>query len=165
MNYVFLGKINKPHGLRGEAFFVMQNPEDSQLSQGKKVFLKNAESSEYREFHVESLNQQNNRPLLKLLEINSRTELEALIPVEIYMNREDFEECDDGEFYLVDLIGFQFVDSETLKEVGALDHYYSNGIQDIAVLSTGVEIPMTENFIKNIDREKRKVEIIVPELI
>ncbi len=151
-----MGKILKPHGLKGLVSCFLENTEDSQLCSGKSIYINE------KIFKVEKLNTANaKKTLLKLEGLESIEDLSSVLGQEIYMNREDFAEA----IYLNDFIGCDVFSSE--KSLGKVDNFYSNGVQDIMVIKgeKTLEVLVIDQFIKNIDLENKKIELHEMEII
>ncbi len=152
---VLLGYATKPHGLRGEVLLKVFNTIDSQLCQDKCIIAMG-------EFGQRKLSVQKIRWGQKVIalfhQIQNRTDLEALLPFEIYLERSEFNELKDGQYYLVDLLEYQVYCLETQSFWGQVDSFDSNGAQDLLVLKSEDEsltLPLVESFFPKIDHQKK----------
>lgn len=107
-----------------------------------------------------------NKTICRLTEINDRNGAEAILPYEIFFDRDLFPELEEGEIYLSDLIGLKVKDSNSGEIVGSIRHFYDNGVQDIAVVSClngkQLDIPFVDAFIVELSIEAGLVEMIIP---
>lgn len=163
MKQIYLGTLSKPHGLKGSAFFYMENIEDTQLKAGKSIYL--TTKSETKLFVIEHLNTKGKKPIIKLEGINSREELELILPADVSMDRADFEDLQEGQFYLTDMLGFEVIEYESSKSLGKVEEFYSNGAQDIVVIRGKEEIDLPLNLIEEILWEAKKIKIYKPEYL
>ena len=85
---------------------------------------------------------------------------EWLVGREIFIEE---EESDDDEFYMEDLIGFKAIVGRQRGEV--IDYYDSdaNPLFEIAIGDKLHLIPAQEEFIANIDFDKRAIKFVLPE--
>lgn len=65
--------------------------------------------------------------------IETRNDAEAMANVTLYLRREDLEETDDGEYYVIDLVGLKVTD-ESSNELGTLQDILQNGAADVYVV-------------------------------
>jgi 16S rRNA processing protein RimM len=86
---------------------------------------------------------------------------EFLVGREIYIAEDDQQE--DDEFYMEDLIGFTAIVGKLKGEV--IDYYDSdaNPLFEIKLEDKEHLIPAQEEFIANIDFERRKIKFVLPE--
>lgn len=171
-NLVQLAFVAHPHGIRGEAELRLLNPihEESVLDEGMKVWLfpaspKSQLKSEGEEWTIAKL-RFGNKVICTFEGMRDRTHLETLLPFDLYLDRESFPELEDGEFYLVDLIGMKVVGVDG-AELGVLKSFSDNGMQDLfeIKLNDGSEItlPYVDAFFPEIDVENEKIVMIMPE--
>lgn len=104
--YLRTAVITGAHALKGwvKIFVVTDIPE--RFTPGSTVYLFNGAS--YSPVEVEDFTLQHGKPsLLKLKGYNSRTDVEALKKVELYIHRDQAQrdELDDDSFYYYELIG------------------------------------------------------------
>lgn len=169
---VKLAFVSHPHGIKGEVELRLLNsdPNESVLEEGMKVWLfpsspKSKVSPEGIERTIEKL-RFGNKVIAQLEGIKDRTYLEALIPFEIYLDRRAFPEPEEGEFYLIDLMGMDVV-NESGEKLGTLESFSDNGMQylfDIRFINgEKITLPYVEVFFPEIDMENKKITMIMPE--
>lgn len=169
-NLILLGKCTRPHGIRGEFDFHLINLEDSVVDVDSRVFLipLSAQSklpSDGQWFEVEQI-RFGNKVIARLKGVADRNGVEALVPFEIYLDRSDFPEVEDDEFYIVDLLGLD-VYSEGLR-IGIVKDFYDNGAQTVLVIKGEgriIELPFVDHFIEAIDIEAKRIDILMPDYI
>lgn len=162
---LYFGKATRPHGIKGLAQTHLMNQQDSSLAPGVKLWLYPLPGSqlpeEGAEYEVSSF-VIGHKVMLGLKTIADRTALEAILPFDIYRERQDLPELDEGEYYLTDLEG---LDVSTTDGVvyGVIDSFYFNGAQDIVVLNLKeggqMEVPFVEPFLEGIDFENGLVTL------
>jgi 16S rRNA processing protein RimM len=168
-NLLKLGECHKPHGIRGEFSFHLYNREDSSLSYVKDIVLfpKNehstlAEAGEH--FKIKKINF-TNKVIARLENVESRNKVEEMIPFEIYIDKKDLKK-EEGEYFLNDLIGLKVLDLDE-NEIGEVENFYDNGVQEILVIKgkTPMEIPVVDQFIKEVNTEEGFIKIKPVEFI
>ena len=90
-----------------------------------------------------------------------------MLPLTIFTQRENFNEIEDDEVYLSDLVGLQVYDTED-NQLGFVKNFYDNGAQPVLVveLSDGnkVELPFVETFFPELNLDEEKIVMINPGL-
>lgn len=167
---VKLGFVSQPHGIRGEADLRLINTDDSVLDVGSKIWLypsneRSGISPQGEEWEIKKI-RFGNKVIAELEGIRDRTHLETLLPFEIYMSREDFPELDDGEVYLIDLIGAEVVNTLGQK-IGRVEGFSDNSAQYLldVRMETGevLTLPYVDAFFPETDIENKRITMILPE--
>jgi|TARA_B110000438_G_scaffold137689_1_gene133011 16S rRNA processing protein RimM len=155
-----LGKIIKPHGIRGEVKVRLYNCDSETLKMGQSVWVK-SEGNDPIIYVIEKLNLQSDKSRLKFKNVNDRNSAELLRDFTLSVCRDEFPETVDEEFYLVDLIGFNVID-QAGKKVGKVSDIMENPANDILMILDGDKehlIPMVDDFVTLFDFEKKQVTI------
>ncbi|MBT5077701.1 MAG: 16S rRNA processing protein RimM [Candidatus Marinimicrobia bacterium] len=155
-----LGKIIKPHGIRGEVKVRLYNCDSETLKMGQSVWVE-SEGNDPIIYVIEKLNLQSDKSRLKFKNVNDRNSAELLRDFTLSVCRDEFPETVDEEFYLVDLIGFNVID-QAGKKVGKVSDIMENPANDILMILDGDKehlIPMVDDFMTLFDFEKKQVTI------
>ena len=111
---------------------------------------------------VENVRLQKNVVIVKFAEINDRNASEAMKGKTLYITEEDLPELPQGQFYVRDLIGMTMVDSKG-DILGKVTDVIQNTAQDIFEVEKkdGKKflVPKVDEFVKNIDAEKKLIEV------
>lgn len=158
-----LGYIIKPHGLKGEvlAFLDVDFPEEYENLESVLLLRQN----ELVPFFVEACSiQPPQKARLRLEDIESREQAEELSGSELYLPLSNLPDLTGDQFYYHEVIGFSLLDqSET---IGSIENVISTGRQDLFTVRTTsdkeVLIPITEEVIQKIDRDKKQVITELP---
>src|SRR5690606_2411111 len=118
-----MGFVAHPHGIKGEAELCLFNLEDSVLEEGMRVWLcpSNERSQidpEGEQWTIAKL-RLGNKVICQFEGVLDRTQLEAMIPFDLYLERDQFPDTDEGEVYLVDLVDLPVFSPEG-QELGKL---------------------------------------------
>jgi 16S rRNA processing protein RimM len=163
---VLLGSCRKPHGLKGEAEFHTPSGSDTHLDEGSLIVARMAGKPD-RELVVEKVRRGNN-VLIKFEGIADRTALEALLPFEVWCDRDAFPDLEEGELYVVDLIGLKAIDEDG-TEIGKLEDFYETPAQVVFRVrlkdGTSVELPFIANFFPGYDLEEGTITVVLPEVV
>lgn len=92
--------------------------------------------------------------------IDTRTQAETLSGVSLFLPREAFAAPDEGEHYIIDLIGISIID-ENGEELGVLNDVLQHGAADVYVVkgSRGFMFPAIKRVIESVDIKKREMRV------
>jgi 16S rRNA processing protein RimM len=152
-----IGRVTRPHGIRGEVVIVTHDPESDLLDDLDKLWVGGVERSivEARGTH---------RGWLVLFEgLATRNEAETLRGQLVEVDREALA-LDDDDILLSDLVGCRVerVDGTPWGTISAID----GGLQDLLVIHDGeLErlLPLVDEFVKSIDLAGGVVIVDPPE--
>ncbi len=141
---------------------------DSPESMGRysRVYVR-SESSEPRSFKIERVYPQRNILVLKLADVESIEQAEALIGFYICVSKDALEKTEEDEYYWHELIGLRVID-ETGADLGELKSILSTGANDVYVIEkekAELLLPATEEFILKIDLQEKIMVVKAPEII
>ena len=88
-------------------------------------------------------------------------EIASLMGAEIWVQRSDIQEEDDGLMTWQDLVGYTIMDDEA-GAVGTIEEVDESTINTLATLSDGRMVPLHEDFILEIDEEQRVLHVHFP---
>tara|TARA_Y100000768_G_scaffold375216_1_gene345798 strand:- start:1029 stop:1547 length:519 start_codon:yes stop_codon:yes gene_type:complete len=158
--YISIGKITKPHGLKGFCKFLLFNDSSESLCNIDKLRIKKEEFTvdlKVENFDLSSL-------LLKFFDINDRNTVEKYRDFEILILRSNIKSNKD-DLYLVDLVGCElYFDDDKVGSILDTLSYSGNDLLK-TIDSKGKEhlIPIRKELIKFFDIEGRKLVMITIE--
>lgn len=155
---LIIGKVLKPHGVRGglKVKSFMDTP--YAFSEIKKVFINEIE------YEVEGMQPSANFVIINLARINSIEEAEELRNAKIFINRGQAPKLPKGRYYIDDLLGCEVFINE--NSAGKLYDIIQSGAADIYCVEGKKKFmfPYVGNVIKNIDIENKKISLNKQEL-
>ncbi len=163
---VLLGKITKPHGIRGEVKIYPYTEDPASFVQYRHLFLSRDGGGTTRSCTNIQARVQGNVVIVKLKECTSRTEAESLVGAEVLLRSEELPELDQGEFYLYTLEGKQAV-SETGEDIGVIETFFTAGGQTNLIIKDQDQeylVPLVAEFVVDI-REGEVVLCLPPGLL
>ena len=149
-----IAKILKPQGIKGEVKVQLFSDNVAGFCDRGFASLKNGEELGY------SVTRDNQGYLyLSIDGVNTRNDAEAYRGVFLYLDRSDFDETEEGEYYICDLIGLEITDEAgtvlcKLKEVlqhGAADVYVVKGAKSFM-------FPALKSVLKSVTADKIVVD-------
>ena len=152
--FISIGKVVKPHGIKGELKFFLYNKDSNLLSLNVSIWFKINNS--YKSFYL--LNSKGLGKIFRLESVNNRSEAELLRDKEFFVLREDLPDLDDGNFYLNDIINFKLFNGK--KELGLILDVLLLPSADYILINYNnqeVLIPVLEKYIKFFDFDKKIV--------
>lgn len=163
MEYLKLGKIIKPHGLKGEVkIFSSTDFGSTRYQQGHVVFvldngkyipLKVHSYYKYREYDVVSFED--------YLDINK---LNNLLGKEVYIDKEHAS-LPKGYYHYQDLVGLKVIFNK--QEIGKVTSILHMPANDILRAKTNdnktLDIPFVDEFILNVNLDKKEIEVNIIE--
>ena len=152
--WISIGRIVRPHGIRGEVRLKLHNPDSDVLSPGMQVRLCR-DSGQIRHARIEAVRfVPNGFVLLMLEDVRSRDAAESLRNVELEVDREVLGELEDGEFYIVDVIGARVeIEGDEQGRVGKVVDYLNYPSTDVLVIDFGgarYEVPLLDDFVVSV---------------
>jgi 16S rRNA processing protein RimM len=155
---VTMGRVVSAVGIRGEVRVKTFTEDPEGLAQYARWVVKAKEG--WREMALEAFALRPNGTVAKLAGCDDRDAAERLRGADIAIRREDFVAEEEGELYLVDLIGFDVVDEQEGK-LGVVESFFETGATSVMVVKAARErlIPFVDGFVKEVDREAKRIMV------
>jgi 16S rRNA processing protein RimM len=165
--FISIGTISKPHGVRGVLKFIADYTFSEQFLKAPALFVK--QTSGNIPFIIESIEHIGNKQyLVKFEEISQRETAEKLAKKEVFINTTDFDKWvieEEGDESFSYVIGFELFD-ENENLIGKIEDVIDLPQHELAQLfinAKEVLIPLDENLIIEIDEEKQRVIMQIPD--
>jgi 16S rRNA processing protein RimM len=156
---VLIGRVIKPHGLRGEVRIFPETDFPERFEQSDRFLLRLGRKETW--VHVESVRWQGDYLLVRFSGIDTRQDAEQIRNAEVEIPRSWCHHLPEGEYYIADLIGLK-VRTQTGESIGKLVDVIHQTAQDIYVIRVDADeilIPAVPQFIKRIDLKKGEIII------
>jgi 16S rRNA processing protein RimM len=154
---ILLGKIVAPHGLKGEVKIKSFTADPLDVASYGMVTVRDG-----RCFHLQNPRLQGEVVIAAVKGIADRNAAETLKGLELFVDREDLPDTDDGdgEFYQADLIGLPVFD-ESGVELGEIIGFQDFGAGDLVEIEmpgggTGM-VPFADSMVPVIDMEEGRI--------
>lgn len=168
MEYIEIGEIVRPQGIRGEVKLRAMTSDMSRYARLETVYLR--KNGEYTPVKVKKGRSYDGFAFLYLEGINDRNAAETLRGCTVYVDREHAIELGEDENFVCDLIGLTAVDTQG-NEIGTLrDVLTPNSICDVYVFDTErgeMMIPALKRVVVEVDLDEEKIvldENVLPEV-
>jgi 16S rRNA processing protein RimM len=160
--------VRKTQGRHGEVAVELHTDVPDRFRVGLKLFALAPEDSR-RELRVEELWPHKEFLVLKFAGVDSISEAEALIGCELQVPRSERAQLESGWNYVSDLVGCVVFDSG--REIGKIeDVQFGAGEAPLLIVVSGLgagskhyEVPYAEAYLKNVDLERRQIQMQLPE--
>jgi 16S rRNA processing protein RimM len=160
-NFIAIGRVSKPHGVKGEIRIAYFNPEDTRFfSHYHMIFLQGDEGSP-QGYRLISVRPQKRFILAQLEGIRTKEEAEQLRGKVVLIDPAALPSLEGGEYYWHDILGMRVV-TDKGSDVGEVMEIVPTGSNDVYVVQKGKKeflIPATKEVIISIDTEARTMVI------
>ena len=150
--FLAVGKLHRPHGLRGEVFMSEQTDFPERIKPGDVVFV----GVEHHPVHIRSRRPHAKGLLVAFDEYHSREDVGELRNKVVFVRADDRPPLPEGEYYHHQLIGLRVVTDGDL-ELGILAEILETGANDVYIVrpesGPDVLLPAIEETILDIDLE------------
>lgn len=157
-----IGLINKPHGVHGELLFTF---DDDIFDRMEADYIICMMDGILVPFFFESYRfRSDSTALIKLEGIDTEQQARRMTNVEVFFPKEHVEELEDNELTWSCFVGFLIKDVNE-GEIGKVIDVDDSTINTLFVVDhndTEVLIPAQEDFIIDLDREKRVITMQIP---
>lgn len=154
-----IGKIGKPHGVKGEVSFQF---DDDIFDRADADFLILELDGILVPFFIEEYRfRSDSLALMKLEGIDTQERARELTNCEVFFPRE--QQDDEENLSWAAIIGFTVIDEQTNTPVGTIASVDDSTENVLFELEDGTLIPASEDLITNIDTKKRTITIDLPE--
>jgi 16S rRNA processing protein RimM len=166
--FLLVGRIRKPHGIRGELFVWLETDRpETAFRDGQTLYLgDDGGPAEGKRITVERTRRFKDGYLVKVREHGGRDEaLELLRGQSLYIRRSDAAPLEAGEVYYHDLIGLRVVAHG--DEVGEVREVYEGPATDLLVVTRPGKpealVPFVREIVRSVDIDAGVVEIEPPD--
>ena len=160
-DFIAIGRVSKPHGVKGEIRIAYFNPEDTRFfSHYQMIFLQGDEDSP-QAYRLISVRPQKRFILAQLEGIRNKEEAEQLRGKVVLIDPAALPLLEEGEYYWHDILGMRVV-TDKGSDVGEVREIVPTGSNDVYVVQKEKKeflIPATKKVIMRIDTEARTIVI------
>lgn len=156
-----IGAIARPHGVHGELKVRLHHAGSASLFSVQRLTLK-PKGKAPQEFAVEAVRGNTKTPILALQGVDSCDAAEALRGWLIWVERAELEPLQDGEYYLVDLIGCQVV--HLGQVIAKVSDVRPDPSVDTMILrmkdGRTAEVPIVDAWVGAVDLQQKTVQLL-----
>ena len=158
-----IGQLQKPHGINGEISFMFTT--DVFDREDVSYIVLEIDGIFVPFFIDEYRFKTNETALLKFDGINSEPQARDLSGLTVYLPKSLLEKVEDTEIELDYFVGFDLIDKQAglIGKIAEVDQTTENALFVIQRDDEELLIPVGDNYIQNIDHEKKKILVELPE--
>jgi 16S rRNA processing protein RimM len=155
--YLVIGRVFKPWGIRGELKIEILTEFPERFASLRTVYV----GDDAKPFSVQSARLHGKAALLKLKEIDTPEQAEALRDQILQIELKDAVKLPKGKLYIYQLIGLRVVTVEG-EVLGEIADVLETGANDVYVVRDGAReilIPAIEDVVKKVSLERGEVTV------
>jgi 16S rRNA processing protein RimM len=161
---VLIGRIVGVHGTGGAIKIQSYADSPAVFKSGRRLLIRNPVGQE-KWYDINWIKPHHRTSLLSVQGVTDRTQAEALIGYELYIQKSDLPELENGTFYWFDLIGMDVYTTDE-RYLGRLESIIPTGSNDVYAVKKGekeVLIPALESVVREVDLVKNRMQVDLPE--
>ena len=159
----YLGKIVRKYSYKGELVIKLDTDEPELYENLEYVFL-DMKKNFVPYFIEESILQKGNQLRVRFEDVENEHDADRLLKTDVYLPLEFLPKLTGNQFYYHEIIGFELEDKEFGKvgEIVSVNEHTAQPLFVVMHKNTEVLIPMVDDFIKEIDRNNKKILVDTP---
>ncbi|SDO80174.1 ribosome maturation factor RimM [Desulforhopalus singaporensis] len=153
--HLLIGKIAKPHGLKGELKVVSFSGQPERIADYPELVLVNRDGRLSVPLKLASCRPQGKNVVIGLEGISDRQGAEETVGAGVLVAKKDLPEPEAGEFYWHQYVGKNITDRDG-NYLGKVVSLFNNGAQDVIVASDGNDeffVPVTREIVVSVSEE------------
>jgi len=160
--YLVVGKLHRPHGLRGEIVMEVLTDFPERLRPKKTVFI----GDNHQAAQISQVRVHGRGLLVKFQGIDKPDSALHLVNQMVYVPMESIPSLPSGEYYFHQLVGLKVIDRED-HPLGFLEEIIETGANDVYIIrnENGSEIllPALESVILEVDLDRKIMRVNPPD--
>jgi 16S rRNA processing protein RimM len=155
-----IGRVIKLHGVRGKIKIDYFGGDASQFQLYPRIFIKDGTGRPHP-YEVIEATPQPRRLILRLKEIETPEEAQALVGKEIFIGKELLPDLPEGEYYWFEILGME-VETEEGRRLGTIKEILPTGAHDVYVVqgeTKEIFLPAVEGVIRGVDRGRKVMKV------
>lgn len=162
--FILMGRIVGAHGIAGSLKLASYAESPAVFETGRTLVVRSGNGSE-TVYEIAWARAQGRSTLLSLKGIAGRSQAEALIGCDVFLDKAVLPKLEDGVYYWDDLIGIEVVSADGAP-LGRIESIFRTGSNDVYVIKQGdreLLLPALRSVVRSVDLEARRMEVQVPE--
>jgi 16S rRNA processing protein RimM len=158
--FIHIGSVTKAQGLNGEVAIAPLSGQPESFKAYTTLVLVDESGTLSPELVVEKLRIHKGRAIVKFDRVEDRTFAEQLVGMGVLLARKDLPPSEDDEYYWHEITGLTVI-TDTGRYVGKVVSLFSNGAQDIMVISDEEQeymVPITDDIVLRQNNEEMIIQ-------
>ncbi len=163
-NCFYLGKIVRKYSFKGELLVKLDTDEPELFTEMESVFVEQRKN--LVPFFIEESSLHKSELLrIRFEDVHTEEDAEALIGADLYLPLEFLPKLSGNKFYYHEIIGFNTEDEVfgTIGKITGVNDTTSQALFEIDRDGKQVLVPVIDQFIKKVDRERKTIILSLPE--
>ena len=159
-DHVIIGRVVKPHGIRGEVKVVPLSDVPDRFKRLKAVWIEEAGKG-LTPFRVRKSRTQNELVILSIEGVDTPEEAAELAGRELLVPKDESPELPEGVFYWHDILGMEVATTDG-RILGRVTDIFQTGSNDVYVVEDGAKevlVPAIADVIRKVDVAEKKMII------
>ena len=159
-DWISCGRFGRPHGVHGAIRLWCHNPQTDLLKANAQVYV-GSSPTELKPYTIAKIRKDAKSHIVSLKEIQSRQEITRLTHQEWFTQRDAFDDLNEDEIYLVDLIGMEGRLDDG-RSLGKVSDIIETGASEILIFQGDlgeIMVPYVDVFVANVNLEHRLITI------
>lgn len=157
--FLVVGKLHRPHGVRGEIRMSVWTDFPKRLQSGVVVYV----GSEHRPLSLRTVRSHQQGMLVTFNGYDNREQVVELRNQLVHVRADDRPPLPEGEFYLHELLGMRVIQDDDNLELGVIAEILETGANDVFVIRSEHQpdllLPDIDEVIVKIDPQKREMRV------
>jgi 16S rRNA processing protein RimM len=158
---IAIGRIRRPHGVKGEVIYEPYPEYSVTLKKGKMIMVGKKKEA----FSIRSIRSMDRNSLIAFDGLETCDDVAFMRNQLVYVSTSDLEERASGEKYPHQVLGMTVVD-EAGKKLGVLEEVLLTGANDVYLVRTPEDeeilLPAIASVIVKVDAEKKTITVHQP---
>ena len=158
--FLIIGKIRKPHGVRGEVLFEVITDFPERIKKGISIFI----GSQKKEYKIEGLRDHQSYLIVKLYGLNACEDVEQFRNQMVYIRTATVPKLPEDEYYHHELVGMSVL--EDGKLIGKVREILETGANDVLVVMMNEDeilIPFIKQVILEVNKKEKTIIVKMQE--
>ena len=158
-DFLLIGKVAKPHGLRGQVKVQSYASSNESFFVGRKVFL--GQGEEMKVLLISEVKVQPHGLLLNFQGLDNREQAEGLSGNSLYIDKKELKALSKGEYYWYQLIGSRVYNDQG-RFMGIMEEIFPTPAHDIWIIRDGkkeILLPAIEDIILSVNVPQGEIRV------
>lgn len=161
---MLIGRLAGAHGMRGGLKLISFAESLDVFAPGRPIRVRGADGAE-TVYDVVEVRPQGRGAVLFLSGVTHRSQAEALIGGDLWIDRATLPALAEGTYYWADLIGLDVISVDG-RHLGRLESIFATGSNDVYVVKGAdreILVPALKSVVKAVDLAARRMQVDLPE--
>ena len=152
------------HGLKGTSK-IQSYAESLEIFKTGTILLVGSPDGSENRYEIDWIKTHSHGALLALKEVTDREQATSLIGSDLYIEKAELPELEEGTYYWFDLIGVNVYTSDD-RYLGCIDSIIETGANDVYVVKDAdkeILVPALESVVMSIDVDSKTMRVELPD--